>query len=1024
MTNKNLQGIKKFKFFEPEKPEELEGQKPLYYSLNDMIPITLRIYDKYYYVAGKLKGDKRTNNTKLFRIVKIHPIGKIIEEYIPFTDCIIDFDIVKSEGKPYFVVIGTDLKNKDDKSTAKVEIQGNSNVNKIKIETSENSIPSIKFFDMTNLQTEVEEKNEIEDEKNKEKEKPKEVGILKTNDVIYLMYKKDNISDFFKGNPSNLTEAYTPITNITCFSASPTLNSVAFSFQDSLVEIDLELSQRDKSIQTQLFLINSKDKKIITNIKYLDNFLYFTTSDTTYYKKLGDPKINKVNMVGDENMHSGADPHNFDINSEKKILLSTSVTYYLEEYNWMDNSYIKLITKAFERQTRFTQFFKNYYVFVLYEEEKPSLCVYDPLNNIFITLDETYKLKDIISVVTGNDRIYVLSSNLETKKIVCLKECDNKEKFDAFYKRQFFEVAYTYGKNLGYDKKKLSEISKLYAEHLYRKGDFEKSIEQYKLTINYLDPSYVIQKFLDGSKLNHLIDYLEALQNNDEFKKNCNNERLKDFTALLLNCYIKQKQIKKLKEFVEMKNIKDEVTIKTAIEVCKDTNKIDLALSIAQKAKMLDSFIQILMDIKGDFKESLEYIGKINDIKKKFDLLIAYGEKFLEKKDVIDEAMKVISKLIDEIINIKNDNPDDERLKNINYEKIISIFISKESEEKLEKLLDDIMEKDKDCPKQIILRRIELYVDKYTENKYDSADKIKKILTNPKFKDKLDKNYLLMLFKISGFNQGVTELSKIMELDQDLLQIYMDQYEYQKINESCEEVMKKNEGKKKKVNYWLQALNYYISISSKSTISYLGKYIEEVLDHLAESKEEDFSPMILLDILNKARSTHGHIIEFKVIKKYIINWIEKQQESLKNDKRETEENYKKIEENNKQLKDLQMAAKSYTPTRCQLCGGALDIPFVYFICGHGYHQPCLNGESYEEVECSTCKTKINQFTNKLDEGKKLAGEPEKFYNDLNNENNENKFDVFASYLGKGIFINKNDEEPEQKPDINALASDY
>ena len=1024
MTNKNLQGIKKFKFFEPEKPEELEGQKPLYYSLNDMIPITLRIYDKYYYVAGKLKGDKRTNNTKLFRIVKIHPIGKIIEEYIPFTDCIIDFDIVKSEGKPYFVVIGTDLRNKDDKSEAKIEILGNSNVNKVKIEPSGSGVPSIKFFDMTNLQTEVEEKNEIEDEKNKDKEKPKEVGILKTNDIIYLMTKKDNISDFFKGNPSNLTEAYVPITNISCFSASPILNSVAFSFQDSLVEINLELSQRDKSIQYQLFLLNSQDKKNITNIKYLDNFLYFTTSDTTYYKKLGDPKMNKVNMVGDENMHSGADPHNFDINSEKKILLSTSVTYYIEEYNWMDNSYIKLITKAYERQTRFTQFFKNYYVFVLYEEEKPSLCVYDPLNNIFISLDETYKLKDILSVVTGNDRIYVLSSNLETKKIVCLKECDNKEKFDAFYKRQFFEVAYTYGKNLGYDKKKLSEISKLYAEHLYRKGDFEKSIEQYKLTINYLDPSYVIQKFLDGSKLNHLIDYLEALQNNDEFKKNCNNERLKDFTALLLNCYIKQKQIKKLKDFVEKKNIKDEVTIKTAIEVCKDTNKIDLALSIAQKAKMLDSFIQILMDIKGDFKESLEYIGKINDIKKKFDLLIAYGEKFLEKKDVIDEAMKVISKLIDEIINIKNDNPDDERLKNINYEKIISIFISKESEEKLEKLLDDIMEKDKDCPKQIILRRIELYVDKYTENKYDSADKIKKILTNPKFKDKLDKNYLLMLFKISGFNQGVTELSKIMELDQDLLQIYMDQYEYQKINESCEEVMKKNEGKKKKVNYWLQALNYYISISSKSTISYLGKYIEEVLDHLAESKEEDFSPMILLDILNKARSTHGHIIEFKVIKKYIINWIEKQQESLKNDKRETEENYKKIEENNKQLKDLQMAAKSYTPTRCQLCGGALDIPFVYFICGHGYHQSCLNGESYEEVECSTCKTKINQFTNKLDEGKKLAGEPEKFYNDLNNENNENKFDVFASYLGKGIFINKNDEEPEQKPDINALASDY
>ena len=1028
MTNKNLQGIKKFKFFEAEKPEELENQKPLHYSLNDMVPVTFRVFDKYYYVSGKLKGDKNTKNTKLFRIVKIHPIGKIIKEYVPFTDSILDFDIIQIEGKTYFVVIGTDLRNKEDISKSNAEIKGNNQINKIKVIPTPNTIPSIKFFDLNKLQIEIEEKNEIEDEDKKDKEKPKELGVLKPNAIIYLMHKKDNPNDFYKGdNVLGLNEAYVPITDISCFSVSPKLNAVAFSFQDYLIEIKLELSQKEKPIQPIFPTINYQDRynKNITNIKYAifgpENFLYFTSSDATYYKRLGDPN---VNMIGDENMHSGADPYNFDINPERKILLSTSVTYYIEEYSLMDMHYEKLITKVYDRQTRFTQFYKNYYVFVLYEEEKPSLCVYDPLNNIFITLDESFKSRDILSVVTGNDRIYVLFSSLDSKKIVCLKECDNKEKFDAFYKRQFFEVAYTYGKNLGYDKKKLSEISKLYAEHLYKKQDYEKSIEQYKLTINYLDPSYVIQKFLDGSKLNHLIDYLEALQNNEEFKKNCNNERLKDFTALLLNCYIKQKQIKKLKDFVEKKNIKDEVTIKTAIEVCKDTNKIDLALSIAQKAKMLDSFIQILMDIKGDFKESLEYIGKITDIKKKFDLLIAYGEKFLEKKDVIDEAMKVISKLVDEIINIKNNDPNDKRLKDLNYEKIISIFISKESEDKLEKLLDDIMEKDNDCPKQIILRRIELYVDKYTENKYDSAEKIKKILTNQKFKDKLDKNYLLMLFKISGFNQGVTELSKIMELDQDLLQIYMDQYEYKKINESCEDIMKKNEGKKKKVNYWLQALNYYISISSKSTISYLGKYIEEVLDHLTESKEEDFSPMILLDILNKARSTHGHIIEFKVIKKYIINWIEKQQESLKNDKKETEDNYKKIEENNKQLKELQMTAKSYSVTRCPLCGGALDIPFVYFICGHGYHQSCLNGESYEEVECSTCKTKINQFMSKIEEGRKIAGEPEKFYNDLNNENNENKFDVFASYLGKGIFINKNDEEPEQKPDINTLTSDY
>ena len=1036
MNNKNLQGIKKFKFFEVEKPEEPEaGQKFLGYSLNEVTISSFKFYNKFYYVSGKLKSDKRTDNTKLFRILKVHSNGKILEEYIPFTDSIIDFYLINNEGKPYIVALGTDLRNKDDKSEAQIEIKGNAkeHIEKIIVKPSPNTIPSIKFFDLTNLQIEVEEKNEIKEEKNEikienknENKEPKELGVLKPNDVLYLMYKKDRKDkqlEFYKGNDINgLTDAYEAVTtlgNISCFGVSPRLNAMAFSFLDTLVEIKYV----EKSTQSQYNVISSKDKKNITNIKYIisgpECILYFSTTDKIYYKRTGDK------TAIEDPMMPGAEPLNFDVNSDRKILLSRPAEYYIQEfaYNRGEQIYEIRITKVFDRKTRFIQIYKNYYIFVLYEEEKPSLCVYDPLNNIFITLDESFKSFDILSVVTGNDRIYVLYRAQDSNnKIKCLKESDNKEKFDAFYKRQFFEVAYTFGKNLGYDRKKLSEISKLYAEHLYKKGDFEKSIEQYKLTINYLDPSYVIQKFLDGSKLNHLIDYLEALQNNEDFKSKCNSERLKDFTALLLNCYIKQKQIKKLKDFVEKKNIKDEVTIKTAIEVCKDTNKIDLALSIAKKAKMLDSFIQILMDIKNDFKESLETIAKITDIKKKFDLLIAYGEKFLEKKDVIDEAMKVISNLIEEIINIKNKNPSDERLNKLNYEKIISIFISKESEDKLEKLLDDIMEKDEDCPKQIILRRIELYVDKYTENKFDSAEKIKKILTNDKFKDKLDKNYLLMLFKISGFNQGVTELSKIMELDQDLLQIYMDQYEYQKINESCEEVMKKNQGKKKKVNYWLQALNYYISISSKSTISYLGKYIEEVLDHLAESKEEDFSPMILLDILKKARSTHGHIIEFKVIKKFIIKWIEKQQESLKNDKKETEDNYKKIEDNNKQLKELQMTAKSYSVTRCAQCSGALDIPFVYFICGHGYHQSCL--DDMNEPECNSCKTKMNQCIQKINEGRNLAKNPDQFYKDLNSENNENKFDVFASYLGKGIFINKNEEEPEQKPDINDLNNDY
>ena len=59
--------------------------------------------------------------------------------------------------------------------------------------------------------------------------------------------------------------------------------------------------------------------------------------------------------------------------------------------------------------------------------------------------------------------------------------------------------------------------------------------------------------FLDGSKLDYLILYLEALHKDDTFKTKDPDE-MKDYTALLLNCYIKQKRIRKLKEFVDDKS--------------------------------------------------------------------------------------------------------------------------------------------------------------------------------------------------------------------------------------------------------------------------------------------------------------------------------------------------------------------------------------------------------------------------------------------------------------------------------------
>ena len=55
---------------------------------------------------------------------------------------------------------------------------------------------------------------------------------------------------------------------------------------------------------------------------------------------------------------------------------------------------------------------------------------------------------------------------------------------------------------------------------------------------------------------------------------------------------------------------------------------------------------------------------------------------------------------------------------------------------------------------------------------------------------------------------------------------------------------------------------------------------------------------------------------------------------------------------------------------------------------------------------------------KIEAGRKLAEQPDRFFKEINSDKNEDKkFDIFAEYLGKGIFINKN-EEPEHKQEQN------
>lgn len=140
----------------------------------------------------------------------------------------------------------------------------------------------------------------------------------------------------------------------------------------------------------------------------------------------------------------------------------------------------------------------------------------EPISSVFIEFGTCY-------VLTKDNSLYHLD------------EKDLQSKLRSLYKKNMFDTAVKIAKNNQYDAEGLSEIFKQYGDHLYTKGNFAGAVEQYIKTIPYIEPSYVIRRFLDSRHTQYLTDYLQSLHKEGKASP--------DHTTLLLNCFTRLDRI-------------------------------------------------------------------------------------------------------------------------------------------------------------------------------------------------------------------------------------------------------------------------------------------------------------------------------------------------------------------------------------------------------------------------------------------------------------------------------------------------
>ena len=459
-----------------------------------------------------------------------------------------------------------------------------------------------------------------------------------------------------------------------------------------------------------------------------------------------------------------------------------------------------------------------------------------------------------------------------------------------------------------------------------------------------------------------------------------------------------QEKIPKLEEFMNKKghSFPDEI-IKTAIDVCLETQNIELALSIAKQKNIYEEYLQILILKLNKLEDALNFIcpppNKKNKdellIKDKINLFYKFGDYFLINHDNNDKIPDLFFNRIIGFIekNIHSLNKND-------VVKLIQIFIIND---KYFKTLFEKMELyGIEFSKEMIHRRIELYLEDEKNER-----KIIEMLKEEKFKGKFDVQYLMMLFKYKEFKEGIELLSQIINKNQELLNIYMIRKEYDKIIE-----LGSNDKSDIGISSCGIILNYFLdqNLREYCNAEELGKINDYLKYFLLKILEENLMlPVSVLQIINERNSD----IPLEIINPFLEKALEKQVESLENCSKNIDIYANQINETNKKISEFNTKAIYSNLNLCDECDMGLSFPCVCYRCGHNFHSLCINaniGEDTTYIDCPKCKKekkKLEQELKDIENYYQFIKDNKNFKSEL--EKSKDKMEFLSSLYGKGLF---------------------
>ncbi|XP_064382449.1 vacuolar protein sorting-associated protein 11 homolog [Halichondria panicea] len=769
------------------------------------------------------------------------------------------------------------------------------------------------------------------------------------------------------GNPQTLT--------VLCVTAHENMNLIAVGFKDGTVLLIRGNITRDRLSRIKPVHHESEPGIYITGLGFRQmgnrTFLMISTTAAVYSMLIGDTEQKHLlDSIGCLHNCSTMTDHT----QEHKFVIARNEAFHFY------TTEAKAQCLAFEGEKFLIRWFRGYLISVSKggrgggarggslaaasggSGESMTLTIYD-IQNQFLAYQTTFSSR-VIDVLSEWGSLYVILKDGSVKR---LDENDTKTKLETLFKKNLYPTAISLAKSQSYNDG-LIDIFTQYGDHLYTKGDFDGAIAQYILTIGKLEPSYVIRKFLDAQRIHNLTNYLKALH-----EKGAANA---DHTTLLLNCYTKLKDIDQLDKFVsEDQNLTFDVT--TAIKVCRQANYHQQAITLARKYSKHDWYLRIQLEDLSNNTEGMAYIAQL-PFKEAEENMRRYGKRLMSSFP--DKTTQLLTSLCTDWIpightKITSRSPD--RADPANY---IEIFVN--NKQHLMRFLEHMIKVHAKLREVVYNTLLELYLNEIgtcrTEEGVAKEMRALELLKRPEASYDLD--HALVLAQMHDFKDGILYLYEKALLFQQILQYHMEHNDYDQVMDTC-----KRHGRQDP-NLWVQALSYFASVEK------CKDFIAEVLHHIEANHL--MPPLMVVQTL--ADSQYATLND---IKPYILKHLQEVNDQIAKDEQLVKQYRDDTTKMRDQIKELQTSAKIFQVMKCHYCRRGLALPALHFLCGHSFHQGCLDDEF--DNECPTCARENRKVLDVIQRQEQTGNLHEQFHSQLSRSTDG--FTVVADYFGRGVF---------------------